>query len=377
MVVTALAVVLLSRSDLPIATNPTIYQTGVALTPTGLEDIATYAVPMLIGRNSQKYFSVADTNPALFRQNMLRRCRAVANDVYAKSGPLGSLESVAIELGKPLIDFKKTLSSGDMTILQMLESTDHNAGIGANPKSIGLPQRFTAQLLRSITIERAPGFMIRPMKGALIGGGSGSADFSPVIYDTMSPLPSDGSTSGISSSAIFGSDASVSFARNEFTSVYAAAAAVLNVAFAPGTLPAASGKWAAVRLFPQGLPAVESALDEIMGWVKTIQSGVLGIVDLILTYIDFIEARILEIESLISRINGLLQQLLAFQMPQVSALITVGQGTDGILQGLMSAGDKPTDMSTSYGAGVVVLAGGLPTFLADILRAIFTAGSED
>ena len=48
-----------------------------------------------------------------------------------------------------------------------------------------------------------------------------------------------------------------------------------------------------------------------------------------------------------------------------------GQGTDGVLQGLVSAEDKPSDSVTSYGAGMVFLAGGLPTLILEIIQAFF------
>jgi len=49
-------------------------------------------------------------------------------------------------------------------------------------------------------------------------------------------------------------------------------------------------------------------------------------------------------------------------------------GIDGLLAGLRTAENKPEydgDPSAVYGAGLVFVAGGLPTFILDIIKAIF------
>jgi hypothetical protein len=155
--------------------------------------------------------------------------------------------------------------------------------------------------------------------------------------------------------------------------VHGAALFVLNIASAPFTKlrNPESGSWIAIRLFPQGLPAVEAALDQILEWVKAIAEGISGIVDIIIAYIEFLEARILELEALISRIIALLNSLALFELPSVNGLVVTGAGTDGILTGLVTAEDKPFDGPEAYGGGLVVLAGGLPSILVEILKAFF------
>ncbi len=87
--------------------------------------------------------------------------------------------------------------------------------------------------------------------------------------------------------------------------------------------------------------------------------------------IAFLQARILELQSLINRLIALLNSLKAFDLPAMGGLVVTANGTDGILQALVTADNKPTDSSTAYSAGVVLLSGGLPSILIELLQLIF------
>jgi hypothetical protein len=191
--------------------------------------------------------------------------------------------------------------------------------------------------------------------------GLGSADYSPVVYDWLGSLRMD-------------------FCRNLFTTeVYTAAAAVLNLAGGPMFMPSipGSGSWISIRLFPQGLYPVDAALQQLLTFVQMIAEGIQGVTDLVVAYIEFLEARILEMQALVVRLNGLLNILQAFDLPSTNALVVTGNGTQGILQGLVQATNKPSDSSAAYGAGVVLLAGGLPAIALEILQLIISAGAEE
>ena len=69
-------------------------------------------------------------------------------------------------------------------------------------------------------------------------------------------------------------------------------------------------------------------------------------------------------------------ELTAFDLPSFSGLLLVENGTDGITKGLVTAGNKPSDTPLSYGGGVLIMAGGLPVILAEILELILGGGSE-
>lgn len=365
-VAAALAVMVLSRSDLPVLSNPTDpvenRRTDVAALATGLEGLAKYLVPQMLGVSPARYFKKEGVDPTKFRRRILRASRALANDLYYRTGALGdSIEGLAVDIGQPLLDFKWSAAGyrqTDLTIMESLADKSLDTGLGLNPTSISKLAPFPAfeAMKHQSGIVRAPSFIGKSTPRP----GQGSADYSPVIYSRS------------------GGRVSADFCRNVILGhndgeLYTAAVGVLNIASGPMTLPKPRGNWIALRLLPQGLPPVDQAMEEILNWVKSILSGVSGIVDLIRAYIEFIETRILELQSIIERINNLLQSLLAFQMPQMSGLIVSGAGVDGILQALIQAQDKPQDAGTesTYGAGTVLVAGGLPPVIVEILKLFF------
>ena len=232
---------------------------------------------------------------------------------------------------------------------------------------------------KNVSLARDPGFLVkRPQQlYSYFKANYGSADMSPVIYD----LGQCGAANGGQETK----PVTMAFCRNALTDdVYGAAALVLNLASAPATLKG-KARWKTFRLFPQGIPPLEAALEEIIKWVKAIAAGLQGFADIIIAFIEFLQARILEMTALIVRINALLDSLSGFILPAVSGLVVTANGTDGILQGLVTADNKPSDSSDSftvattrsektygtYGGGVVLLAGGLPAILIEILKAFF------
>lgn len=366
-VTVALAVMALSRSDLSSTDDNTTFYGGVAYTSTGLENLGSILMPMLLGNYIRDYFKKYAYPPTTFRKKLLLKCRALANHLYSKSGSLGDLEATVVSLAEPMMSFKWSDAGGDlpeMTILETLQSDDKTEGIGLNPYSMGVSGAVnTRETLKATYFSREPGFLEKPWNSSasqFFDPGQGSADLSPVIY-------ADG----------WGT---IAFCRNALytNDVYSAAAAVLNVAAAPATLPTKPGEggWIAIRLFPQGLWPLEAVLQQIIAFVRSIGEGLSAVTDVILAYIDFLEGRILELQALVVRLNGLLEFLQGFNLPPVSALVVSGSGTAGILGGLVNAGDKPQDSVTSYGGGLVFFAGGLPSLLIELLQAIFGGGSE-
>ena len=151
-------------------------------------------------------------------------------------------------------------------------------------------------------------------------------------------------------------------------------AIALSIAGAAMTRPIADGEWLTLRFFDT-FPSFSEFLQEFINWMKAVAASIQSVVDAILKYIEFIEARIIDIQQLIQRINALLQSMLgfAFKIPECSALFITARGTDGILTGLTSAKDKPTDSPLAYGAGIAVVIPAGPAFIMDMLRAILVS----
>ena len=149
------------------------------------------------------------------------------------------------------------------------------------------------------------------------------------------------------------------------------AATVLQFAAATVSAPQ-TGAWLTYRLFPQGLPEIEAFFQLIEDFLAGLLTGTRDLTAMILTYIEFIEARILELEGLLQRIEALLDIVLTIQIPAASGLLVTGEGTMGIVSALSSAGNKPTDSGPSnIGGGVCLLAGGLPTPIVELFKLFF------
>lgn len=368
----ALAVVVLSRSDLPVAETGLTFAVGRAASATGLEEVSRFLVPQLIKDGKNPYYNRQGVAPEDFRKDLLRRCRTLAQFLYTQTGPLGSLEATAVSVGAPLLSFKWSDADAvlpNLTILDSLANSDVGSGLALNPFSVG----YNTAAVTTLYLGKAPVFIDRGPAFLQKSGANetkwvvnqGSADLSPVVYSLLTFRR-------------------IVFCRNALTSdVYGAAAGVLNIAASVLTLRKSpeSGAWTTFRLFPQGLPPVEAALDEILKFVKAIAAGVKGFTDILVGYIEFLQARILELEALIIRIQGLVLALSGFALPAVSGLVVTGNGTAGLVSGLVTAANKPSDNATTteiaeatygtYGAGLVLVAGGLPTVLVELLQAFF------
>lgn len=376
------------------------FQLGTGGQETGLEDIASVLFPKLFGVNPGEFFKQVRSDPTHFRMKVLTQCRKIAEQAFIRVGVLpSSVEALVlgftvdtVEGGeKALTDVTwadlgalSGLSTGvigvDATLLDSLDVSDagglRGEGVAPNPFSVGVDPAY----IESTTplLDRAPGFTLPDGEDEFAKVGMGSADFSPVIYSRGTGAPI------------------LQFCRNVFLAnptILSVSAQVLNIAAGPLMYRQnpGEGRWLAYRLFPQGLPEVEAFLAEIVRFLDAIADGLKGVMDSILAYIDFINARILELEALLQRIASLLDFLLSIEVPAASGLVVVANGTDGVLQALVTAEDKPEDSGTvttridakgntvyggAYGCGVVLLAGGLPATLLELLQLMFV-GEED
>lgn len=425
------------------------YQEDTAAEATGLEDLARYLVPLVLGNTPSRFFKKTFTDVSSFRGKLRNRCLAVANHLLSQTGPIPSalldvvLAQAEVTLPSgvvtPLtsVTWRDLVSDGpDVTILESLdpstpEGSSASEGVAPNPISIARldPLLLSSQIGGIRPLARGPGFAVSPQHvqanpldplGSRAKMNLGSADSSPVLY-VQKLTPSYAATrvaaaqANVTNAPATATDQELSdlldqvtaaeaayayststtttlttvFCRNVFLatpSIFTASQLLLNIAASPITHPKQEGgAWVKYRLFPQGLPPVEAALGEIVGFLDAIQAGMTGISDAVTAYITFVQARILELEALLRRIEGLLGVILSIEVPAAAALVVTGQGTDGILQSLVTATNKPSDDASvtridtsgevvatgTYGAGVVLLAGGLPSSVLEFLMLLF------
>ena len=183
-----------------------------------------------------------------------------------------------------------------------------------------------------------------------------SATFSPVFY-----VNQDNLISGGAGGRIF-------YCRNLFPpEIYAQALLTLNLAGAAFKNSSADGEWIAGKLFI-AIPELQQFFKIISLWANTMKTGTKAVTSAIQQYIDFLEARIIEVQELINRLNALIQSILQWDFPSVNGLVVVEDGSAGILSAFIGAANKPSDGGgTAYGAGAVLLSGGAPSFLIDLL----------
>ena len=199
----------------------------------------------------------------------------------------------------------------------------------------------------------------------------GSADLSPVFFVNRDGLESwsPGTQAGVYYCRGL-------FAKYKHGELLRQAALTLSVAGSRLVRSPEDGEWIALRFFDQ-FPSWQEFLAQLVNWMKAVQKSLKSVVDTILKYIEFVEARIVELQQLINRINALLQLMLgyAFHIPKCSALFNVSNGTSGVLTDLVTAKGKPEDSPLAYGAGICVVIPVGPVLVMDIYRAIFV--SED
>lgn len=329
-----------------------------------------------------KVFEMED--PVAFRTLIRRRAEMMADRFLAEPPPDGVVSALADQI-ETLTTFQwediNTAWEGFGTIWESLENADTTYGIAANP--VGFPVgKPRARLLRGpgggsskwITRSVFPETEITARTSNIFTNpgafymGSGCSDNTPVLYRADSTSPS-ATTYPLS----------INFIRSElvldFTGPLEAAATLLRVVGAANSPALPGGSWLNIRLFDEALAPLDTLLTQVEKFLLGILDGLQGMIDKIIAYIEAIQARIFQLQQLIELIRSLLRALTAFDLPSASGLLLVENGTDGVVAGLVSSGNKPNDSTEAYGGGVLVMAGGLPVLLLEILE-LLLGGDE-
>jgi len=208
------------------------------------------------------------------------------------------------------------------------------------------------------------------------GGMQGSADDdAPVFYINRSGL-NEGFTPVPSKRAVL-------FARGMLTDyrggqLLSEALFALSAAGSVVNRSPKDGEWLAYR-FMDSLVGIEDFLWALENWLQSIKNAIQSIIDTIRKYIEYLEARIIEMQQFIRRINDLIQSILQniFVIPKCSAMMLYSNGTGGMLADFVAAKNKPADSPLAFGAGVgVVFPIPLIGLIGDILMALFNTDAE-
>lgn len=353
-VAAALVVALLSRSDLPVATSGSGFQSNTALVATGLELVAADLFKYMRLDNPNKYFS--KRTPAAFRSNLKTKVYGYLSAYIPKLGQSLLLVEESEEAVGTLLSFKWSDVNTvypSLTLLETLADTSQDTGLFPSASFLQPPKFPTVTGL-----ARAPGFGASPTAStAHFYYGQGSCDDAPLLVGSGSN--------------------NLAFCRNLIPDeVYSAALTVLLLT-TPPRLRTEGGQWANVLLFPNGFPQVLAILDNIEQFLLTILDGLQGIADAIIAFIEALQARIAQLQALLEQIRALLDILATLRLGNVSVLVTVEAGTSGALRAFLTAENPPVDTAADYGFGfTLVLGGPIPAVAFDLVGAIFAAAGE-
>lgn len=362
----ALAILVLSRSDMP-TSRTTGFESGKAGSKTGLERFAVLAKNLYTAADLDAIFGDTGSDTvdiASFRTDLLAKCYTLAKQIYGLFNNLKPVSDALRAEASILLSWKwsdSTFSQDGVnrsnfefpstTILGGLNIANTLTGICKNPYHADI-EILNVRISQLVGIE--PGYLMR-------GDGLPSTTAFPVLkvrrynnHDDIRLIP----------------------IRNIIpNNVYGAAHYVLGLMTGNITKPAQDGQWYAVR-FSQMFPPVAQILDILLQWARTFINGLYSVVDALGEYIDFLESRILELQSLLNMLDLLLGSAFDFKIPRFSSLFLQSNGTDGIVNDLMSAGDKPSldepDPSSVYAGGVVVVLRGAPQTLINFIKAILS-----
>jgi hypothetical protein len=156
--------------------------------------------------------------------------------------------------------------------------------------------------------------------------------------------------------------------------IYALSREVLSLA--AGSAVASS--WTTWRpLAGTGTLSVSSRYFQILeGFLRAAAASTAAAEEALRAAIHFLEQRIQELQELLRRLEGVLEVPFDLSVPDMVALPLVVQGTEGVVAGLLGASNKPSDGPDAYAGGLVLVAGGLPSLLLDLLL-LLLGGGED
>jgi hypothetical protein len=407
---TALAVLILSRSDLTrvgVPTQTTVsrasqadliarsrgnqrgntqaVESSDAPSPqvtyaTGLETIASRILPrMFAGGDVASYLQDTRT-AASFRHDLMVRIDSMAREILNAQGTVPeSYLAQRINQFKRILDWKWSQTTANIELRRSLPNTTVLESLMDEDSLTGPNQNFNC--LGSLGVDQSQRYRV----GVFTTGTQSLPD----------PVVSRMNAAGIIDTAEYlrtpllvltdSGDEVVPMGRPQDVRGALACRQVLDpgvIALARGILSVttteerAPGDWTSVRFFPTGVPALEGVLTEVETFVQGLSDGTRGATHLLDQFIDFYQQRVRELQGLQQRIRSLINQMdLLVEIPTGQVLITASSGTDGVVGDFLGASNKPSDGPDSFGVGSVALFGGLPSFVQDLLISLLRGAS--
>jgi hypothetical protein len=133
-----------------------------------------------------------------------------------------------------------------------------------------------------------------------------------------------------------------------------------------------SGAWLSYRPFKNSnLKGFLDVVDTIKGYAEAISAGLDDMVQVMLNYINSLKVRLAELQRIIKKIKALIDAILGFSLPTgLYATFHSGNGTGGLVNAVLNSDNKPDIDKEGIGMGVMLVGGGVPVILTDLLIAL-------
>lgn len=383
----AITLALLSRSDLlPPSSSVTGIETNTALldsgyTPTGLEAVAANLVPIVMS-DTRGFFQPAGNAPIPFSADLRSRVVALAQFLVEQQGnpPTTLITTLGPTIDRLLawrwsdapevLAYADTITDPDSyfifdyTILDVLaQGQDAESGEAEIPCLVTMNTRCLSSLTGTLLTDTQAAAVISTSNISLKyrDGTFGRS----VILDVSTAAP-----------VLQSGDGALWYVRDIVPdSIFDDARTLLQIAGVPQQQPR-TGSWLAWRPFvnlDSPLGSLNAVADEIERWASVVLEGLSGVADQIVAFINAIEQRILEIQDLIRRIQRYLNIPLSITIPDALFLPLVVGGTEGVVTGLATSTNQPDDGPNVYSGGAVVLMGGLPALVQELIAALIAS----
>lgn len=144
-------------------------------------------------------------------------------------------------------------------------------------------------------------------------------------------------------------------------------------------LARAEGEWIALKPFRDtDFSSFIEYVDTIATYLETLAKALQGLIKAIQDYISIIQTRIAELQAIIAKIKAIIDFILGLRFPAgLYATYHIADGTTGLASAVMRSEQKPRIGADGLGTGLIIVGGGVPTILIELLLAIVGAVKED
>ena len=143
----------------------------------------------------------------------------------------------------------------------------------------------------------------------------------------------------------------------------------------PNSRPEAAGEWDRFLFFDKFDIPISKFMDLLINFFQDLSKSVSSIVDVVERYIALLSKRIDEIQRMVNEIKKLIDLILGFRFPAgMDVLLTLSQGTSGVISDLVSSDQKPQSEFVSEGddgisaGAMLIFSAGTPAIVRELIE---------